>query len=164
MALCWTWEVLCLPGWLLLTIPPVSVLPPIAPAPPYSFHRWRRPRREVVFVDNCLHREFRPPAPARRTPRRITKRWIKGRSPGRRAAFLRPNGEAVCDAALSGSPPCDEAGPCPGLRPVWRKGAISRPFVSTQLEFRDHATFWPSFRSRLRICEIALECPCQSPS
>src|SRR5713101_3392623 len=47
--------VLCLPGWLLLTIPPASVLPPIAPAPPCSFHRWWRPRLGVVFVDNCLH-------------------------------------------------------------------------------------------------------------
>jgi hypothetical protein len=56
--------------------------------------------------------------------------------------------EAVCDVALSGSPPCDEAETGPG---------------ETAL-VRDHATLWTSFRSRPRIAGIALGRPCQSPS
>jgi hypothetical protein len=51
---------------------------------------------------------------------------------GIRDSFTPPNGEAVCDAALSGSPPCDEAGPSPDLRPVWHRGSTYPPFVSIQ--------------------------------
>src|SRR6266536_5452036 len=83
---------------------------------------------------------------------------------GRKFKPAEPPKREGSDGVLSASLQADDAAISPHLRPSWRKGAISPPFVSRQPWFRDHATLWTSFHSRLRIYETALGCPCQSPS
>src|SRR6266568_128249 len=68
----------------------------------------------------------------------------------------RPPKRAGSDAVLSASLQADDGAISSHLRPTWRKGATSRPFLSRQPWSRGPSTLWPLSRSRRRICENAL--------